>query len=525
MTRESNKKTDRFETRLPIPPEIQPTLDALPPDLISKADECSNERGDVDLFSASGETTLVRHEHETPSRRSPVIGNYKLLQQIGSGGMGQVWMADQTHPVRRRVAIKMIKAGLDNDQVFARFEAERQALAMMDHQCIAKVFDAGTTPDGRPYFVMELVQGIPITKYCDSSRLSLEERLELFALVCSAVQHAHQKGIIHRDIKPSNILVTLYDGKPVPKVIDFGLAKALEHQTRLTDRTLFTEFGQVIGTLQYMSPEQAEMNALDVDTRTDIYSLGVLLYELLTGSTPIEADTLAKLAIFKILETIREKEPQRPSDRLSDSHDAIVGISAQRRIEPKKLQHVLRGDLDWIVMKALEKDRRRRYETANGLAEDVRRFLNDQPIAARPPSRAYQFNRFVRKNRGLVASLATIFTVLLLGILGTTLFAWRAGYAEKQAILDRDSAKAAQQTAQREREIAEQERTKAIEQEDAANTAKSLADADRSHSRKIELNGSGRAIKTTSYPRGQASPTLDPRKVSETELEDGESRN
>ena len=430
------------------------------------------DSNDADLFSAPGQTTQERRETVKPTERSRTIGNYKLLQQIGTGGMGQVWMAEQTQPVRRRVAIKLIKTGLDNKQVSARFEAERQALAMMDHNCIAKVFDAGSTPDGQPYFVMELVQGIPITKYCDANRLSLNERLSLFMFVCAAVQHAHQKGIIHRDLKPSNILVTLYDGQPIPKIIDFGLAKALEHQTRLTDQTLFTEFGQVVGTLQYMSPEQAEMNALDVDTRTDIYSLGVLLYELLTGTTPIDADTLAKQAILKVLETIREKEPPRPSVRLSESRDAIAGISKQRRIEPKKLQQLLRGDLDWIVMKSIEKDRRRRYETAIGLGDDVQRFLSNESVSARPPSSAYKLQKFVNKNRGLVVSLFTIFCVLVIGIAGTGLYAWKANLAEGQAVIDRDIARTADTKAQQDRVEAERDRGLALAREQEAINAK-----------------------------------------------------
>lgn len=371
--------------------------------------------------------------------RAKSIGNYKLLQKIAEGGMGAVWMAEQQRPVRRRVALKLIKAGQDTDQIIARFDAERQALAMMEHQNIAKMLDGGQTEDGLPYFVMELVQGIPITKYCDQNRLSLQERLELFIPVCHAVQHAHQKGIIHRDLKPSNILVTLYDGKPVPKVIDFGLAKATQHQSRLTDKTMFTEFGQVVGTLQYMSPEQAEMNTLDIDTRTDIYALGVLLYELLTGSTPIDRATLENVAIFKILEAIRTKEPPRPSIRLSSSKDAIAGISEQRKVTVDKLHGILKGELDWVVMKALEKDRTRRYETANAFAEDVARYLNNEPLKARPPSRLYVARKFVRKNRAAVVSAVSMTVLLILGFIGTSVGMYiaidqrqRAEHAESQ---------------------------------------------------------------------------------------------
>ncbi|MEQ1824697.1 MAG: serine/threonine-protein kinase [Pirellula sp.] len=276
----------------------------------------------------------------TPSRH---IGNYKLLQLIGEGGMGAVWMAEQTEPVKRRVALKLIKTGNDSKPIIARFEAERQALALMDHPSIAKILDGGTTDFGQPYFVMELVAGIPITHYCDKHRLSLPERLGLFTQVCNAIQHAHQKGIIHRDLKPANILVGVYDGKPVPKVIDFGLAKALDHQSKLTDKTLFTEFGAVVGTLQYMSPEQADLDSVDIDTRADIYALGVLLYELLTGSTPIEVATLKQLALLKVLETIRDTDPPRPSARLSSSIHQLHEISGNRQIDPLKLQSELRS--------------------------------------------------------------------------------------------------------------------------------------------------------------------------------------
>ena len=315
------------------------------------------------------------------------IGRYKLLQQIGEGGMGVVYMAEQNKPVQRKVALKIIKPGMDSRQVIARFEAERQALAMMDHNNIARVLDAGATDSGRPFFVMELVRGVPITRYCDENKLETRQRLELFSEVCQAVQHAHQKGIIHRDLKPSNVLVTLYDGNPVPKVIDFGVAKATSR--KLTERTMFTQFGQMVGTLEYMSPEQAEMSGLDVDTRSDIYSLGVLLYELLTGSTPLDRKRLKEAAFEEIQRMIREEEPPRPSTRLSTTEN-LASVSAQRGVEPRKLSMLLRGDLDWIVMKSLEKDRTRRYESASSFAADVQRYLTDEPVEACPPSAGYK---------------------------------------------------------------------------------------------------------------------------------------
>src|SRR5262245_36497263 len=341
----------------------------------------------MDLASAAA--TIDRPVSEMPGTQ---IGPYKLLQQIGEGGMGVVYMAEQSEPVRRRVALKIIKPGMDSQQVIARFEAERQALALMDHVNIARVLDAGATETGRPYFVMELVHGVPITQYCDDNRLTPRARLELFTPVCQAIQHAHQKGIIHRDIKPSNVMVTLYDGKPVPKVIDFGVAKATEQ--KLTERTLFTQYGTMVGTLEYMSPEQAEMSALGVDTRSDIFSLGVLLYELLTGSTPLSNKRVREAAYPEIIRIIKEEEPPMPSTRLSDSGEALLTISAQRQIEPAKLTRLVRGELDWIVMKCLEKDRNRRYETANSLAADVQRYLNDEAVLACPPSTWYRVRKF-----------------------------------------------------------------------------------------------------------------------------------
>jgi tetratricopeptide (TPR) repeat protein/serine/threonine protein kinase len=353
---------------------------------------------------------------DQPTTENPgaVIGPYKLIEQIGEGGMGTVWMAQQTEPVKRAVAVKLIKSGMDSKQVLARFEAERQALALMDHPNIARVLDAGATTNGRPYFVMELVKGVPITKYCDDHRLTPTQRLELFLPVCQAIQHAHHKGIIHRDIKPTNILVAQYDGRPVPKVIDFGVAKAAGQQ--LTDKTLMTGFGSVVGTLEYMSPEQAELNQLDIDTRSDIYSLGVVLYELLTGSTPLDKKRLQQAAFAEILRVIREEEPQKPSTRLSHSTDSLPSVSAQRQMEPAKLTRLLRGELDWIVMKALEKDRNRRYETANGFAMDVQRYLADEPVLACPPSAGYRLRKFVRRNKGTLAATALgLFFLVILG--------------------------------------------------------------------------------------------------------------
>jgi len=348
------------------------------------------------------------------------IGRYKLLQQIGEGGCGVVYMAEQEEPVRRRVALKVIKLGMDTKSVIARFEAERQALALMEHPNIAKVLDAGATETGRPYFVMELVRGIKITDYSDQNKLATDERLHLFIQVCHAIQHAHQKGIIHRDIKPSNILVTLHDGVPVPKVIDFGIAKAT--QGRLTDQTLFTAFEQFIGTPAYMSPEQAEMSGLDIDTRCDIYALGVLLYELLIGQTPFDARELLASGLDKMRHTIREQEPERPSTRLSTMLNVdLTHTASHRRTDAPKLIHLLRGDLDWIVMKALEKDRTRCYETANALATDIHRHMDNEPVLASPPSNLYRLQKLVRRNKTIFAALGGVALALVIG-LGLSLF-------------------------------------------------------------------------------------------------------
>jgi WD40 repeat protein/serine/threonine protein kinase len=374
-----------------------------------RADEKSGDL--LDLPEKPAATVDEPPLTEGPGTR---IGPYKLLQQIGEGGMGTVFMAEQSQPVQRKVALKLIKAGMDSRQVIARFEAERQALALMDHVNIARVLDAGATEAGRPYFVMELVHGVPITQYCDDSRLTPRERLELFVPVCQAIQHAHQKGIIHRDVKPSNVMITLYDGKPVPKVIDFGVAKATEQ--KLTERTLFTQYGTMIGTLEYMSPEQAEMSALGVDTRSDIYSLGVLLYELLTGSTPLSHKRVREAAYAEVLRMIKEEEPPRPSTRLSDSGAALVSISAQRHMEPAKLAQLMRGELDWIVMRALEKDRNRRYETASAFAADVQRYLNDEQVQACPPSARYRLRKFARRNKRALATGALLGVMLLVAV-------------------------------------------------------------------------------------------------------------
>jgi eukaryotic-like serine/threonine-protein kinase len=360
-----------------------------------------------------------------------VIGHYKLLQVIGEGGCGVVYMAEQQKPVRRRVALKIIKLGMDTKSVIARFEAERQALAMMEHPNIARALDAGATETGRPYFVMELVNGVKITEYCDQRQLDTRQRLDLFIQVCHAIQHAHQKGIIHRDIKPSNILVTLHDGAPVPKVIDFGIAKATEE--RLTDKTFFTAHGHFIGTPAYMSPEQAEMSGLDVDTRSDIYSLGVLLYELLTSKTPFDQGELLQSGLDEMRRTLREREPHRPSTKINTLHGTELTSTAQHRhAEPPKLISQLRGDLDWIVMKALEKDRKRRYETANGLATDIQRHLDHEPVVARPASRTYRLQKLVRRNQGVFIATGAVFLALAIGLGTSTWLFLKERKAEQQ---------------------------------------------------------------------------------------------
>ena len=384
-------------------------------DLLKAHQELGSFRDDAQARASTIDMPATEH-------LGAIIGPYKLLQQIGEGGMGIVYMAEQTAPVRRKVALKVIKPGMDTRQVIVRFEAERQALALMDHPNIARVFDAGATEAGLPYFVMELVKGIPITEYCDLNNLPMHDRLELFITVCHAVQHAHQKGIIHRDIKPSNIMITLHDGQPVVKVIDFGIAKAVNQQ--LTEKTLFTHFAQMVGTPLYMSPEQAELTGLDVDTRTDVYALGVLLYELLTGTTPFEQLRMRKAALEEIRRIIREEEFPRPSTRLSSTEGGIqTAVASHRHIDPGGLSRLVRGDLDWIAMKALEKDRTRRYATANDFAADIVRYLSDEPVEACPPSALYRIRKLVRRRRGLVLG-TTLFGLLL--ILGTIISTWLA---------------------------------------------------------------------------------------------------
>jgi serine/threonine protein kinase len=419
------------------------------PDLRSRVEGLLRAYADAGSFMQEpAPVSAGRVDQPLTERPGTVIGPYKLLEEIGEGGFGIVFMAQQQQPLRRKVALKVIKPGMDSKQVIARFEAERQALALMDHPHLAKVLDAGTTDRGRPYFVMELIRGIPITQFCDVNQRTPHERLELFVTVCQAVQHAHQRGIIHRDLKPNNVLVTLQDdGTPLVKVIDFGIAKALGPE-RLTDKTLFTAFAQMLGTPLYMSPEQAEMNGQDTDTRTDIYALGVLLYELLTGTTPFDKERLKEASYEEIRRILREEEPAKPSTRISTLGQAATTVSANRKSEPRRLSQLFRGELDWIVMKALEKDRNRRYETASSFAADVHRYLCDEPVQACPPSAMYRFRKFARRNKVALTATAAIALMVLLAAAGlavSTVVTWQANeglrrslYFERIARADRE---------------------------------------------------------------------------------------
>jgi serine/threonine protein kinase/tetratricopeptide (TPR) repeat protein len=409
-------------------------------------------------------------------RPGTVIGPYKLMEQIGEGGFGLVFVAEQQRPVHRRVALKVIKPGMDSRQIVARFEAERQALALMDHPNIARVFDAGATPSGRPYFVMELVKGVPINTFCDADRLTTRERLRLFVSVCSAVQHAHQKGVIHRDLKPSNVLVMSHDGTPVAKVIDFGVAKAIGQQ--LTEKTVYTQFTQMVGTPLYMSPEQAGQSGLDVDTRTDIYALGVLLYELLTGTTPFDEERLRTVGFDEMRRIIRDEEPAKPSARISTLGPAAVTVSVNRQTDPKRLSRLCRGELDWIVMKAMEKDRNRRYESASAFAADVERYLRDEPVQACPPSLGYRLRKFVRRHKGPVVAASLVILALLGGIVGTTAGLIHARAATEQEHRARVREAEQRQLAEEHQRLAEANEKTAVDEKQTVEAVRTFLLAD-----------------------------------------------
>ncbi len=416
---------------------------------------------------------------------SQTIGPYRLVQLLGAGGMGEVWIAEQNQPVKRQVALKLIRSGLRTKEILARFEGERQALSLMNHPNIARILDAGTTDEGQPYFAMELVQGQTLITYCDQQRLSIEERLLLFIDVCSGVQHAHQKGIIHRDLKPANILVTVADGVPIPKVIDFGLAKAMENTHRLHDQSLYTEMGQILGTLKYMSPEQAKLDSNDIDTRADIYALGVILYELLAGTTPLNEESIKGMELLQLLEMIREKEPIKPSSRLNHKTPLSFTITDARRTDRSSLRKILLGDLDWVVMKALEKDRARRYDSVSSFATDVRRFLQNEPVIARPPSLNYRLRKFVRKNRAGVLAASLVLISLLGGLVTTTVQMRRAQGAERLADMRRGEADQARDLAEQRRKSAEAAQEKALAAAQAERIAREEEERQRGYAQAI----------------------------------------
>ena len=445
-------------------------------------------RPDRDATTAAGPAVLPPRAARVPTGEgigTVIAGRYTLVEVIGEGGMGSVYLASQTKPVKRQVALKLIKTGMDSRGVLARFDAERQALALMDHPNIARIYDGGLTPAGQPFFVMELVQGVPLTDYCDRQRLTVKARLELFVSVCQAVQHAHQKGIIHRDLKPGNVLVTEVDGRPTPKVIDFGVAKATE--VKLTDMS-FADTGAIVGTPTYMSPEQADPSSMDIDTRTDVYALGVILYELLTGSPPLDARQFKRGAVLEMLRMVREVDPPRPSTRLGTA-DALPNIAANRNIEPARLSKLLQGELDWVVMKALEKDRTRRYDTANGFARDIQRYLADEVVEARPPSSAYRLRKFVRRHRASVIAATAVAASLCIGVVA---FAWQAKVARDQ----RDLAVKAQKVARDQRDLA-------VKAEKAEAAQRGIAEAARKETELALTESQGKTARMT-YERAQA---------------------
>ncbi|MEI6235642.1 MAG: serine/threonine-protein kinase [Planctomycetota bacterium] len=455
-------------------------------DRLLAAHEGTSEVIDPPAFGVSGLLTLDSDGaldasggapcHSNSMRGDIIADRYMLAEKIGEGGMGEVWVAKQTEPVKRKVALKLIRPGMNSSAVLTRFEQERQALALMDHPNIARVFDGGLTPAGRPFFVMELVNGLPLTTYCDEARLSPRQRLEVFGSICRAIQHAHQKGIVHRDLKPANILVTLIDGKPVPKVIDFGVAKATSG--KITEVSLDTQFGSVIGTLEYMAPEQAGLSGEDIDTRADIYSLGVILYELLTGLKPIDAHRMKNTALLELFRVIKEEEPLKPSTRLS-GEKTMSSLAALRQTDPQALMAMLRGELDWVVMKCLEKSRERRYDSAGSLYQDIQRYLGNQPVDARPVSAAYRLQKFLQRNKGTAIAATLVLATLIVATIVSTWQAFRATAAEKEQSIQRAAAEQAREQSDESRKKAERERALAQSERKRADTERL-----RAHSRR-----------------------------------------